>query len=242
MLQIFTALCAGLGLSAACGLRVFLPLFVVSIAVRADMLVVGPSFEWLGATPAIVLFGTATVVEIVGFLVPWVDHALDLLAAPLAAIAGAVLMTSQLDIMIPSDVSDALQATPLLHPAVTWSLGIIMGATAASGVEAASIAGRVSSSVLTIGWLNPIYGMAETVLAMIVTLLALWVPLLAGGMVLLLLPIVLFAVWRILAWRRKQRRAHEQKLQQARERIASSISHHADRMGAAAGGPPAASA
>ena len=242
MLQIFTALCAGLGLSAACGLRVFLPLFVVSIAVRADMLVVGPSFEWLGATPAIVLFGTATVVEIVGFLVPWVDHALDLLAAPLAAIAGAVLMTSQLDIMIPSDVSDALQATPLLHPAVTWSLGIIMGATAASGVEAASIAGRVSSSVLTIGWLNPIYGMAETVLAMIVTLLAVWVPVLAGGMVLLLLPIVLFAVWRILAWRRKQRRAHEQKLQQARERIASSISHHADRMGAAAGGPPAASA
>jgi hypothetical protein len=242
MLQIFTALCAGLGLSAACGLRVFLPLFVVSIAVRADMLVVGPSFEWLGATPAIVLFGTATVVEIVGFLVPWVDHALDLLAAPLAAIAGAVLMTSQLDIMIPGDVSSALQATPLLHPAVTWSLGIIMGATAASGVEAASIAGRVSSSVLTIGWLNPIYGMAETVLAMIVTLLALWVPLLAGGMVLLLLPIVLFAVWRILAWRRKQRRAHEQKLQQARERIASSISHHADRMGAAAGGPPAASA
>jgi hypothetical protein len=242
MLQIFTALCAGLGLSAACGLRVFLPLFVVSIAVRADMLVVGPSFEWLGATPAIVLFGTATVVEIVGFLVPWVDHALDLLAAPLAAIAGAVLMTSQLDVMIPGDVSSALQATPLLHPAVTWSLGIIVGATAASGVEAASIAGRVSSSVLTIGWLNPIYGMAETVLAMIVTLLSVWLPILAGGMVLLLLPIVLFAVWRILAWRSKQRRAHEQKLQQARERIASSISHHADRMGAAAGGPPAASA
>jgi hypothetical protein len=189
-----------------------------------------------------VLFGTATVVEIVGFLVPWVDHALDLLAAPLAAIAGAVLMTSQLDIMIPGDVSSALQATPLLHPAVTWSLGIIVGAMTASGVEAASIAGRVSSSVLTIGWLNPIYGMAETVLAMIVTLLAVWVPVLAGGMVLLLLPIVLFAVWRILAWRSKQRRAHEQKLQQARERIASSISHHADRMGAAAGGPPAASA
>jgi len=47
---------------------------------------------------------------------------------------------------------------------------------------------------------------------------------------------VLFAVWRILAWRRKHRKAHEQKLQQARERIATSISHHADRMGAASGG------
>lgn len=235
-MQIFMALCAGLGLSAACGLRVFLPLFVTSIAVRAGMLSVGPSFEWLGATPAIVLFGTATVVEIVGFLVPWVDHALDLLAAPLAAIAGALLMTSQLDIMMPGDAENAAAAVPLLHPAVAWSLGIIVGAMTASGVEAASIAGRVSSSVLTIGWLNPIYGMAETVLAIIVTLLAVWVPILAGGLVLLLLPIVIFAVWRILAWRRKQRRAHEQKLQQARERIASSISHHADRMGAASRG------
>jgi hypothetical protein len=215
---------------------VFLPLFVASIAVRAGMLSVGPSFEWIGATPAIVLFGTATVVEIVGFLVPWVDHALDLLAAPLAAIAGAVLMTSQLDIMMPGDAENAVAAVPLLHPAVAWSLGIIVGAMTASGVEAASIAGRVSSSVLTIGWLNPIYGMAETVLALLVTLLAVWVPVLVGVLVLLLLPIVIFAVWRILAWRRKQRRAHEQKLQQARERIASSISHHAIRMGAAAGG------
>jgi hypothetical protein len=100
-------------------------------------------------------------------------------------------------------------------------------------VEAASIAGRLSSSVLTIGWLNPIYGMIETALAFIVTLGAIWIPIIVGGIVLLMLPVVLFAIWRIFAWRSKQRRAHEEKLRHARERIAYSISHHNERIAGA---------
>jgi len=227
-MSIFLALCAGLGLSAACGLRVFLPLFMAAVAVRAEFVDVGPQFHWLGSNASIVLFGTATVVEVVGFLVPWVDHVLDLLAAPLAAVAGALLMTSQLCTLT---VAGGEGAEPLLHPAFAWSLGIIAGATTASGVEAASIAGRVSSSVLTIGWLNPIYGMIETVFAFAMTLMALIVPIVAGILVLLFLPILLLAVWRILAWRRKQRQAHEEKLKLARERIAYAMSHHSERMG-----------
>jgi hypothetical protein len=150
-MTIFLALCAGLGLSAACGLRVFLPLFVAAVAVRAGGLAVGSQFDWLGSNAAIVVFGTATAVEIVGFLIPWVDHVLDLLAAPLAAIAGSVLMCSQLLTLSVTSV-DGTAVEPLLNPAVAWSLGIIVGAATASGVEAASIAGRLSSSVLTIGW------------------------------------------------------------------------------------------
>ena len=170
----FLALCAGLGLAAACGLRVFLPLFVAAIAVRAGFLDVGDHFEWMGSNASIVLFGTATVVEVAGFMIPWVDHVLDLVAAPLSAIAGAVLMTSQLlNMQVAGPTGAEGAAEPLLHPAVAWSLGIIVGATTASGVEAASIAGRLSSSVLTIGWLNPIYGMVETALSLFVTLLSL---------------------------------------------------------------------
>lgn len=238
-MEIFTALCAGLGMAAACGLRVFLPLFVAAIAVRMGGVQVGPSFQWMGSNASIALFGIAAVVEIVGFLIPWVDHALDLLAVPLAAVAGAIMMTGQLQVAGP--VLDGA-AAPLLHPGLAWSLGIVVGAGAASGVEAASIAGRLSSSVLTIGWLNPIYGMVETALALVVTLAAVWVPVLVGGTVMLLVPVLLFALWRILAWRRQQRRAHEEKLRVARERIAYAMSHHAARMNeragaATAGGP-----
>lgn len=238
-MEIFTALCAGLGLAAACGLRVFLPLFVVAIAVRMGGVGVGPDFQWLGSSASITLFGIAMVVEIVGFLIPWVDHALDLLAAPLAAVAGAILMTSQL-VAAGAPVDGA--AAPLMHPGLAWPLGIIVGACAASGVEAASIAGRLSSSVLTIGWLNPIYGMVESGLALVVVLATVWVPLLVGGAVMLLVPVMLLAAWRIWVWRRRQRRAHEEKLRVARERIAYAMSHHAARMNerageATAGGP-----
>jgi hypothetical protein len=183
-MTIFLALCAGLGLSAACGLRVFLPLFVAAVAVRAGGLSVGTQFDWLGSNASIVVFGTATAVEIVGFMIPWVDHVLDLLAAPLAAVAGSVLMCSQLLTLSVTSV-DGSTVEPLLNPAVSWSLGIIVGAATASGVEAASIAGRLSSSVLTIGWLNPIYGMIETALSFIVTLGAIWIPIIVGGLVLL---------------------------------------------------------
>jgi hypothetical protein len=233
-MAVFIAVCAGLGLAAACGLRVFLPLFVASIGVKMGLLSVGGPFGWLGSNAAVVLFGTATVVEVVGFMVPWVDHVLDLLAAPLAAVAGAVLMTSQL--LVGSEVigPDGVAAqSELLPPAVAWSLGIIAGSVAASGVEAASIAGRLSSSVLTIGWLNPIYGMVETVLAFVITVITLLVPVITGVLVMLFLPILLIAVWRIMAWRSKQRRAHEEKLKLARERIALAMSQHASRMAAA---------
>jgi hypothetical protein len=225
----FLAVCAGLGLAAACGLRVFLPLFIVAIGVKAEMISVGSSFEWLGSSAALVLLGTATVVEVVGFMVPWVDHVLDLIAAPMAAAAGAVLMTSQLVAGTVTGADGVVE--PLIPPAVAWSLGIIVGATTASGVEAASIAGRVSSSVLTIGWLNPIYGLVETVLSFTLTILTLVVPVLAGLLVLMFLPVLLVAVWRVLAWRRKQRLAHEEKLRVARERIALAMSHHAARAG-----------
>lgn len=233
-MAVFLAVCAGLGLAAACGLRVFVPLFVASIGLKMEVLSVGAPFDWLGSNAALVLFGTAAVVEVVGFMVPWVDHVLDLLAAPLSAIAGAVLMTSQLLVATEATGADGVAiATPLMPPAVAWSVGIFGGAVAAAGVEAASIAGRLSSSVLTIGWLNPIYGMVETVLGLGFAVATLFLPAVTGVMVMLFLPALLLAVWRILAWRRKQRRAHEEKLRAARERIAFAMSQHASRLATA---------
>jgi hypothetical protein len=106
---------------------------------------------------AVAIFCIAAIIESFGYLFRWVDLILDLLAAPLAALAGAVLMTSQLTVLV--DVSargDAAQVLePLMHPAFAWSIGIAVGVLVASGVEAASIFGRLTSSVLTIGWLNP---------------------------------------------------------------------------------------
>ncbi|MBL9140811.1 MAG: DUF4126 domain-containing protein [Phycisphaerae bacterium] len=219
-MQVFLAVCTGLGLAAACGLRVFLPLFIVAIAVKAEWISPPDAFDWIGETPALVVFGVASVIEISGFMFPWVDHALDVIAVPLSAVAGAVLMTMPLLAVATGD-------NALIHPAVAWSLGIVAGVATASGVEAASIAGRLSSSVLTIGWLNPIYAVIETVLAFLLVVMSIMVPMLAGILVMLLLPVLLIAVWRILVWRRKLRLAQQEKLRKARERIAASMAHRA---------------
>ena len=82
------SLAVGLGLSAACGFRVFVPLLVIGGAARAGTLALSPGFAWMGTTPALIAFGTATVLEILAYYVPLLDHLLDTLATPAAVIAG----------------------------------------------------------------------------------------------------------------------------------------------------------
>ena len=72
----------GLGLSAACGFRVFVPLLLISAAARYDYLALSPGFAWMESTAALVAFGTATVLEVAAYYVPWLDNFLDAAATP----------------------------------------------------------------------------------------------------------------------------------------------------------------
>ena len=58
------SVCLGLGLAAACGFRVFVPLLLVGLASRNGLVHLGGNFEWMGGTPALIAFGLATVLEI----------------------------------------------------------------------------------------------------------------------------------------------------------------------------------
>src|SRR5712671_6117407 len=86
--------CLGVGLSAACGFRVFVPLLVMSVAAHSGHLTLAHGFEWIGSYPALVTFSVATAVEIAGYYIPWVDNLLDSLATPAAVIAGTLAMAS----------------------------------------------------------------------------------------------------------------------------------------------------
>lgn len=52
-LELITVLLIGIGLSAACGFRVFVPLLGASIAAHAGYLQLAPEFAWLGSEPAL---------------------------------------------------------------------------------------------------------------------------------------------------------------------------------------------
>src|SRR5439155_16825768 len=84
----------GLGLSAACGFRVFVPLLAVSAAANLGYVQVSPGFSWMATTPALVAFGTATALEVAAYYVPWLDNFLDAVATPAAVLAGVITSAS----------------------------------------------------------------------------------------------------------------------------------------------------
>src|SRR5260221_3591360 len=69
-----TQLAMGFALAATVGLRAFLPLFVAGPLARPGYVDLGPSFEWMQGTPALVVFGSAVVFEILADKDPAGDH------------------------------------------------------------------------------------------------------------------------------------------------------------------------
>ena len=78
----------GIGLAAASGFRVFLPLFAVSLSSYLGWIPMGDNFEWLSGLPTLITTGVATLIEILAYYIPVVGNFLDTLSIPLATIAG----------------------------------------------------------------------------------------------------------------------------------------------------------
>ncbi len=154
----------GVGLSAACGFRIFVPFAVMSLAARAGFLHLTPSFEWIASTPALIGLSTAMLLEIAGYFIPWVDHALDTIATPAALVAGAVATASVL-----VDVS----------PMLRWTLAVIAGSGAAGAVQAGTVALRTGSTATTGGLANPVFSAAESTSSLVLALLAIVLPIVA---------------------------------------------------------------
>jgi hypothetical protein len=164
-LDLVTAVLIGIGLSAACGFRVFVPLLGASIAAHAGYLPLSSEFSWLGSTPALLALSLATVVEIGAYSVPMIDHLLDAVTTPAAVIAGTLLMASVLG-----------EASPFLR----WSLAVIAGGGAAGLVQAGSVMARGSMAVMTGGLGNLVIALLEFAGAVVMTLIALLAPLVAA--------------------------------------------------------------
>lgn len=160
----------GIGLAAASGFRVFLPLFVLSLAIHFNlgdylgMNTLSEDFLWLGSWAALITLGVATIVEILAYYIPFIDNLLDTLAVPLAAIAGTLLVASQL-----VDMPEAL----------TWSLAIITGGGTAATIGLSTTAVRATSSGTTAGTGNFIVSTIETVSAVVMSFLSFILPLIA---------------------------------------------------------------
>jgi len=164
----YLSIAMGIGLSAACGFRVFVPLLVMSVASMSGQLTLLPGFEWIGTDQALTAFAVATIIEILGFYLPWVDHLLDTLALPFAIIAGTVITASFI---------------PNMSPFLKWTLAIIAGGGPAGIIHGASSLSRILSSLTTGGFGNFLVSTAEFVGALCLSMLAIAAPILASAFV-----------------------------------------------------------
>ncbi len=179
----------GIGLAAATGFRVFLPLLVLSLAAFYDIIPLNESWEWAGSITAVITLSAATIVETFGYYIPFVDNALDFIAIPLATVAGTAVVIAT--------IGD-------LNPIFTYTLAIIAGGGTAAAIGSGTSAVRLASTGTTAGIANPVVSTAETGASIIMAALSIFIPILGFLLVLVLF----FFTIRYFLKRKRRRRLH----------------------------------
>jgi len=158
----------GVGLAAAVGFRVFLPMLVMSVAGYTGHLTLASGFTWLATPAALVMLSVAAALEVLAYYIPGVDNLLDAIATPAALIAGTM-------------VSAAVMVD--LPPIVKWTTAVIAGGGAAGLTQGLTALLRAKSTLMTAGVGNHVVASGELLGALLLSLLALAAPLLAVALV-----------------------------------------------------------
>ncbi|AXQ24139.1 DUF4126 domain-containing protein [Acinetobacter wuhouensis] len=163
-METILSLCIGIGLSAACGFRVFVPLLVMSVAAIMGWFEPMKGFEWLMMPSVCIGLAVATICEIGAYYVPWVDNVLDTIATPAALVAGTLTTMAV--------------STGEMSQFTNWAAALIVGGGTASAVQLSTVAVRGVSTATTGGIANPVVSTGEWISALVVSLLSFVVPVL----------------------------------------------------------------
>ena len=179
ILEIILSLSLGLGLAAACGFRIFIPPLMMGVGSRFDLYDLEGSFIWVGEDWAIAVFAIATLLEIGGYYVPWIDNLLDTVATPAAVIGGIFVTSASLE----GDVDPSLQ----------WILATIAGGSTAGVIQLGTVATRAVSTGVTGGLANPVVSTLEALASIICILLSFFLA--------IVIPFVLiFLIWKAIEY------------------------------------------
>jgi hypothetical protein len=176
-------------LSSISGLRGFLVLFLAAAAAHFGYLHPSHGFAWLGSTPALWIFGVATIVEFFADKIPAVDNAMHTIQMISKPIAGAIVAGS----VVPGQTD-----------AMTYLL-IAAGATNALAIHSAVTAVRAGSTIGTLGTLNPALSIGEDILAVGGAVIALIAPFAAA--IIAALAFIAVALVARSVWKRRRRTA-----------------------------------
>jgi len=180
-MEMILAVITGIGLSAACGFRIFVPLLAISVATKYGLITLAPGFEWMSGHYAMVAFASATIVEIIAYYVPWLDNMMDAIASPVSILAGTIATASVITDMPPS---------------LKWMVAIIAGGGIAGLLQGATTALRAKSSFFTGGIGNPAVSTLELVGSVVTAILAIILPIIGFVLVIAFIVFVLIKAGR----------------------------------------------
>jgi len=193
-ISIMFALSLGLGLSAACGFRVFIPPFVMSVAAMQGVIVPAPECQWLGSQTAVITLGIATLIEVLAYFIPWLSNALDSLELVAAPIAGMLVTAGSLSMVCE------------MNPVLMWTTAAIAGGGTAELVESATTVTRFATASATGGLANPVMAMIELLSSLMLTILAIFAPVLT---IVLVVGLIIYCWRRLRRLRRRRQRAQD---------------------------------
>lgn len=178
--EIVMAVLLGVGLSASCGFRVFVPMLVTALATHFGWFPgwVHNQFPWMGTMPAIIALGSASVIEIAAYYIPVVDHALDTIATPLAVVAGTLLTSAVL---------------PVDDEMLRWGMGLIVGGGSAGVVQSGTVITRMLSGKFTMTAGNGVVASGENIASISGSIMAFVLPIITGI-------VALVMVWVMGGW------------------------------------------
>ena len=179
VVQILLSLSLGLGLAAACGFRVFIPPLMMGVGSRLDLYKLEGSFVWVDDTWAIAIFAVATLLEIGGYFIPWIDNLLDAVATP-AAIIGGIFVTSA-----------SLEGE--LDSSAQWTLSVIAGGSVSGVIQLGTVATRAISTGTTGGLANPIISLLEAVASILCIMISLF-------LVAIIPVVIIFLIWKSIGY------------------------------------------
>ncbi|HOK54349.1 MAG TPA: DUF4126 domain-containing protein [Armatimonadota bacterium] len=158
----------GVSLAACAGLRAWLPLLVVGLLARTGQIDLGQSFSFLASNPALIIFGLATILELLADKIIALDNILDAIGTIMRPVAGALIATG----LISFD----------MDPTLSTIIGIITGGGTALGLHTGKAAIRAKSTALGMfhgGIGNTVLSVIEDIFTIAVIALAILAPIIA---------------------------------------------------------------
>lgn len=181
-MEVLTGIFSAFGLSASAGLNAYIPLLVLALGAKyTDWITLNPPWDTLTSWWVIGLLAILLLVEIFADKVPAVNHVNDIIQTFVRPVAGAIAFAAGAGVI--SDV----------HPVLAMAAGLLV-AGSVHAVKAAAV--RPAVTATTGGAGNVPVSTLEDIVSTVVSILALVIPILIGLMLIAILALVIWILWK----------------------------------------------